>query len=933
MLHWDIVADRVTFASTTPVPARRPGVGVAIEAGSADALVLEPGTQIDQYELIRELGRGAMGVVFAARDTKLGRRVAIKFVLDATAGLAERFLVEARATAQCSHDNIVIIHAVDEYRSVPYMVLEFLEGHVLRDFMPPGFHIPPLRVVELCLPIAKALQRAHQLEIIHRDLKPENVFVTTAGQVKVLDFGIAKAVRDDDVRSPRTAKHSWLGTLTYMSPEQMNSLEVDHRADVWAAGVIMFEMFSGRHPVEPTTTEELVANAVSDAPMTPLASVAPEVPEALARIVDACLSKDRERRPSSAELVNALAAQLPSRTKRMFVHDECPYPGLSAFQESDADRFFGRSSEVQRMLAKIRDVPLTGVVGPSGAGKSSFVRAGVAPALKATGERWAVVTLRPGRHPIEALGAALVRLGSQTDVETPSDSSAEPPLLAQIRNEPGFVGAQMRGHARRTGVHILLFVDQLEELFTLVPDPGERLAFMAALAGVADDASAPLRVVVSMRSDFLDRVSEDPRFAEELSRGLVLLSTPDRSALREAIEQPLVLVGHRFESSAIVGDMLDALTGTPGALPLLQFSAAKLWDGRDRGRKLITNASYQAIGGVGGALAVHADDVIGGMPTAAQRLAQRIFRGLVTPERTRAIVELADLDQLDADRVEIRRVIDQLVTARLLVVQIRTDAGGGTVEIVHESLIDRWPRLRRWLDEDQEDAAFLSQLAAVAKQWQQKGRPSGLLWRGEAAREARRWHAARPRELAPRDREFLDAVFQLDQRSARTRRHLTVGAFVLLAAVAVGAIGALVSIRHARDTAMQAADSLRAEKAARDQQEREKQAAISRSAAAERDRDTADAQRVAAELDKRHAEAAVSQSREQLQQTNADLLAALRDQRVATERAQKATAEATRAAAEAQRARAALQVLLDRERARTKALEDEAKKISTKLKE
>src|SRR5262249_57140651 len=127
---------------------------------------------------------------------------------------------------------------------------------------------------------------------------------------------------------------------------------------------------------------------------------------------------------------------------------------------------------------------------------------------------------------------------------------------------------------------------------TLVPDPDERLAFTAALAGAADDPSAPLRVTVSMRSDFLDRLAEDQRFLEELSRGLVLLATPDRTGLREALEQPLALVHHQFESAAIVGDMLDALSATPGALPLLQFAAAKLWEERDRERKLITASSY-----------------------------------------------------------------------------------------------------------------------------------------------------------------------------------------------------------------------------------------------------------------------------------------------------------------------------------------------------
>src|SRR5258706_3947902 len=177
---------------------------------------LAPGAKIGQYELIRELGRGGMGVVYAARDTRLGRRVAIKFVLQATGEVAQRFLIEARSLARCEHPNIVVIHAADEHAGSPYLVLEFLEGHSLRDVMAAAPRLPATRVVELILPAARALARAHELHIVHRDLKPENVFLPTAGPIKALDFGIAE--NDDRPRPPRlTAKHSLLGTPTYMS--------------------------------------------------------------------------------------------------------------------------------------------------------------------------------------------------------------------------------------------------------------------------------------------------------------------------------------------------------------------------------------------------------------------------------------------------------------------------------------------------------------------------------------------------------------------------------------------------------------------------------------------------------------------------------------------------------------------------------------------
>ncbi len=800
----------------TPNP-QPPGDVVAAGMG------LEAGARIDQYELIRELGRGGMGMVWAARDTKLGRRVAIKFLLDASRAVADRFLQEARATALFNHENIVIIHGVGEVAGgMPYMVLEFLEGQPLRGLMgayQSGARMAPSRVVELVLPVARALARAHEAGMVHRDLKPENVFVTNTGQVKVLDFGIAKAVakREGTVMPQQrktqygdvaqmgamnmTREGALVGTLPYMSPEQMGVGDVDNRSDIWALGIMMFEMLAGRHPLDPLTTEALITNAISEDPMTSIREVAPEVPDGLAMVVDGCLRKRIVERIGKADqIVQRLEELLPGRAGRQLADGESPYPGLTAFQENDANRFFGRARDITRMVAKVRELPITGIVGPSGVGKSSFIRAGVGPALKLSGEHWDVVTLRPGRQPLAALASVVQKLTTRSGADVQTQVGEHNQLMQRLRTEPGFIGTLLRARARQSGGQILLFVDQFEELYTLVPDLNERRAFTAALAGVADDTAAPLRVVVSMRSDFLDRVAEDPRFMEELSRGLVFLQPPDRAGLREALVSPVEMVGHRFESPAMIEDMLNALDNTPGALPLLQFAASKLWDARDRQRRLLTEASYSAIGGITGALATHADDVVAQMNDRMQKLTQKLFRRLVTPERTRAIVELADLYQL-GDQIEVSRTLDALVGARLLVVQTRGDQGGGSVEIVHESLLERWPTLRKWLDDDQEDAAFVQQLAAAAKQWEQKGRASGLLWRGDAMEEAQRWFKARPRELPPREKAFLDAVFALGKRGKRLKRVALIAAFSILGTFAAGASYALVQIQDANKEA------------------------------------------------------------------------------------------------------------------------------------
>ncbi|MGE5181475.1 MAG: AAA family ATPase, partial [Acidobacteriota bacterium] len=647
-------------------------------------------------------------------------------------------------------------------------------------------------------------------------------------------------------------------------------------------------------------------------------------------IVARCLAKTKhDRHATAAELLAELEPLLPSRAGRNLAADESPYPGLNAFQESDANRFFGRSQDIAAMVTRLRDHPLVGVVGPSGVGKSSFVRAGVAPALKASGERWEVLTLRPGRHPLAALARMVERLGGTSQIDPSASHEA---LIARLRAEPGYVGVRLRERAEALGGQLMMFVDQLEELYTLVHDAGERRAFTAALAAIADDPAAPLRVVVSMRSDFVDRIAEDPRFTEELSRGLVLLAPPDRAGLREALVQPIELVGYRFESEAMVGEILDVLGSTAGALPLLQFAAAKLWDARDAERKLLTVASYQQIGGISGALAMHADSVIGRLDTRAQGLARRVFRMLVTPERTRAIVELADLQQLSADRGELDRLLDQLVAERLLVVQQR-GAAAGSVEIVHESLIERWPTLQRWLDDDADDAQVLAQLAAAAKQWDAKGRPNGMLWRGDALDDAQRWYRQRPRELAVRDRAFLDSAIALARRGRTIRRAALIGTFVVLAAGAAGATAAYIKVHAAEQEATAARERAEAEatKATR---------ALAESQQKEAERRAEETKRVAAETDAAHAQrevkaqaAQVAQSREQLEATNAELEAALREAKHAREQAEAASAAAKKSEAQAKAASAELATKLEAERAHVKKLEEAKKQLSTQLKD
>ncbi|MBV8756580.1 MAG: protein kinase [Deltaproteobacteria bacterium] len=820
--------DRTTIDAKPPVPEVR------------DALALTPGTRIEQYELIREVGKGGMGQVFLARDNKLGRRVAIKLLAAKNKQHAERFLVEARATARCAHENIVVIHEVDEHAGVPYMVLEYVEGATLAQLAREK-RMAAGRAVELIVPVVRALAAAHAANIVHRDLKPDNIVVTQAGTVKVLDFGIASLGEG--------GPQSFAGTLPYMSPEQLGTEPVDARSDLWAVGILLFELLAGKHPLEPLSQGVLLAAAASPEPMPSLADHAPGLPDRLVAVVARCLEKKKAARYASAqELLADLEPLLPNR--RALAAEDSPYPGLTTFQEADAAKFFGRSQDIAALVAKLRERPLVGLVGPSGVGKSSLLRAGVVPALKDAGESWEVIIVRPGRYPLTALASALEGLRDSRD----SDPIVDADPAAKLRAEPGTFGARLRARARRRRSQILLFVDQLEELYTLVPDPAERAAFTACLTAAGDDAAGPLRVVVSMRSDFLDRAAEDRRFVEELTRGLVFLQPPNAAALEQALTQPLDLLGFHFEDG-IVDAMVEALEQTPGALPLLQFSAARLWEQRDRQRRVLTREAYVAMGGVAGALASHADEVIARMSAADQRTARTLFQRLVTPERTRALVETSELRDISPD---IARLVADLVEARLLVVHTRS---GGAVELVHESLITSWPTLRRWLDENQDDAAYLAQVRAAAKQWDDKGRAPGLLWRDQALDEARLWRSRYTGDLPPREKDFLDAATALATRATRIRRAAALATIAVLLAVIAGGAYALVQIQHNKQLAQQQATA--ADKARRDaeaarslaeQQKKQAQDALAAEEAARSAEQLAEKQKQAAMTDKQRAQ-------------------------------------------------------------------------------
>jgi len=265
------------------------------------------GTMISHYKIIEKIGAGGMGEVYLAEDTKLGRRVAMKFLpghLISNDEIKARFVREAQTLAKLNHPNIVSVYDVNEFNGRPYYVMELVEGKSLNDINPDE----PLSfdlIIEYAIQICQGLGEAHRAGIIHRDIKPANIIVDEKGRIRLLDFGLAAVVGDVGLTKTGTT----LGTVSYMSPEQVSGREIDHRSDLFSLGIVVYELIAGRQPFK-RDNEGATLRAIMEEKPQPLTRYRSDVPGKLQEIVSELLEKDRELRFQSAEGVMAALKRL-----------------------------------------------------------------------------------------------------------------------------------------------------------------------------------------------------------------------------------------------------------------------------------------------------------------------------------------------------------------------------------------------------------------------------------------------------------------------------------------------------------------------------------------------------------------------------------------------------------------------------------------------
>jgi serine/threonine protein kinase/tetratricopeptide (TPR) repeat protein len=345
-------------------------------------MTLDLGARLGPYEIVALLGSGGMGEVFRARDTRLGREIAIKVLPEAVASNPDRlarFEREAKAVAALNHPNIVTLHSIEERDGIRFLTMELVEGSALDRLVTPG-GLPLARVFDLAIPLADALVAAHERGVVHRDLKPANVMVTREGRVKVLDFGLAKLASSDSVleatqaatmASPISTAGQVVGTIPYMAPEQIRGETVDARTDLFSLGIMLYELVTGKRPFSGATSAD-VSSAILRDPPAPLQSIRADLPPDIERIIGRCLEKDPERRVQTAKDVrNELelarrgmdsGVSSPSRASQSPVPAparETPSIAVLPFvnRSRDAeDEYFsdGLADELLNVLAKIR---------------------------------------------------------------------------------------------------------------------------------------------------------------------------------------------------------------------------------------------------------------------------------------------------------------------------------------------------------------------------------------------------------------------------------------------------------------------------------------------------------------------------------------------------------------------------------------------------
>ncbi len=744
----------------------------------------QAGKVIKSYAIEGLIGTGAFGAVYKARQAVVEREVAIKIIWPAFANhpnFIRRFEAEAQLVAGLEHPYIVPLYDYWRDPDGAYIVMRLLRGGHLRGQLGNGDRWDVRDINRFLGQVGAAMALAHRYGVVHRDIKPENILLDEDRNAYLADFGIAQIVsttREDD-------EFSSMGSPAYAAPEQFSGGITSSQSDIYSLGVVLYEMLTGEHPfpdLENLTGTQLIEMRSSVA-LPSLLQKRPDLPPMLNDVVQKATAIDAKKRfPDALSLAAAFQAASGQGTRSSISITTAeiastipnPYKGLRAFQEADAQNFFGRETLVRRLVNRLKEPGeysrFLAVVGPSGSGKSSVVKAGLLPALRQgvlpASETWFFDEFAPGSQPFQELENTLTGLASNPPAHLARRLRASADGLRDVLNEV----------LPPDGSELFLFIDQFEEIFTLVDEPENVNLFIAALYNAVIAPNSRLRVVITIRADFYDRPLLQPRIADLVRERTEVVVPLSQQELESVIVEPARRVGVTIDSGLIAAIVAE-VKEQPGSLPLLQYTLSELFERREG--SLITLQAYRDLGGVRGALAQRAEELFQQLNAEEREALRQLFLRLITlgegTEDTRRRALLGEVTALQDslgshDPQMMRRLIDFLGKSRLLTFDRDPATRSPTLEVAHEAIIREWGRLRAWLDDSRNDVRMQRTLAALAADWDVSGRDSGFLMRGIRLDNYEKWAQATTLALTDSENRFITASLSEKHQRAQEEK-------------------------------------------------------------------------------------------------------------------------------------------------------------------
>lgn len=695
------------------------------------------GQTIRGYELQKLLGEGGFGAVYRAYQPLLKRDVAIKVILPKYANepdFIRRFESEAELIARLEHPFIVPLYDFWRDPTGAYLVMRLVRGGSLREFLEDDERtLSPEEVASILDQIAAALHVSHRENVIHRDIKPDNILLDRDMNAYLSDFGIAKAAgltEEDDDDTTLT------GSLHYIPPEQIQGAGVSPQTDIYALGMVLYELLAGEHPFRGATASQVIMNHLHD-PVPDITDINPDYAD-FDFVIQRATAKDPEERyettidmakdfRSYISGIGGVGTDLDATMEIDFYFPDDieipnPYKGLQAFQEADSEKFFGRDALIQQLLTRMIEPDelnrFLAVIGPSGSGKSSVVKAGLMPALRQgvlpNSMNWFIAETTPHSSPFTELADSLLGVAV----------NHLPNLSQLLREENGIHRAIQLLLPEKA--ELLLIIDQFEELFTLVEDEAERTRYLENLVSCFTDPESRVRIIVTIRADFYDKPLQYREFGQIFRQRMETVLPLSPEELAESIEKPAQSVNAFYEPGLI--DIIIADVGEqPGTLPLLQYALTELFEKRT-GYSLHLE-SYQAIGGVTGALARRANDLFESLDEEGQEAVREMFLRLVNvgdTDITRRRIRRSELPE----NPRMDHVLNVYGKSRLLTFDRDPQTRESTIEVAHEAIIRNWDNVTEWIEANREILQVQRRLTASATEWQSFSKDPGYFASG-----------------------------------------------------------------------------------------------------------------------------------------------------------------------------------------------------------